>query len=248
MLAENQELERHAERYEVLEVEPLQVELVLMSQAALYSPLTLDGLLSAAVVAEATDGNGLPDSATPYCLPLPLHCLWRQPESDLPLWATTEFGPLEENEIVSDYWHKRAPRPEMVQRRGGRPWNIRPTQGRYKEYRIPLPRQSSLRWGATCMGNRAEVERLLGLVTAVGKKRSQGRGLVDHWRVRPLGAEFSLWDEAGCSLRPIPGQMIEGIPLDMVMLGWTPPYWHSLCQALCLTVGYEGEVVYDGSG
>lgn len=76
--------------------------------------------------------------------------------------------------------------------------------------------------------------------------------LTDLIEAPPSGAVCAmkgrLLQGAGCSLRPIPGQMIEGIPLDMVMLRWTPPYWHSLCQALCLTAGYEGEVVYDGSG
>lgn len=239
MLVEHPALQKYADKYEGMKTEPLWVELVLATQMVLYSPLSLDGLLSSVVVAEATEGEWLPNSAVPYRLPLPLRCLWRQPEIDLPLWATTEFRPMEENEIVSDYWHKRTPRPDMVKRgRGGYPWNIRPTKGQYKEYRVPLPRQSALRWGATCEGNRAEVERLLGLVKGVGKKRSQGRGLVGKWRVSSSSHPFSLTDDEGYLLRPVPGQMMEGIPLDMVYVGWTPPYWHVACQAFCLPTGY----------
>jgi hypothetical protein len=237
-IIEDPKLKVYEDRYEHLSVEPLRVELKLISQMALYHPLTLDGLLSQSVVSEATKGEGLPDSAIPYRIPLPLRCLWRQPGSDLPLWATTGFQPLDENRIVSDYWHKRGPRPEMVRRRGERPWNVRLTQGQYKEYRIPLPRQTSLRWAATCEGNRAEVTRLLEKMAVVGKKRSQGRGVVREWRLSPA-AKFSLYDEAGRLLRPVPAEWLtnEKIPLDMDMMswgGWTPPYWHAACQTLCL--------------
>lgn len=236
-------LQPYIEQYTNLDFEPLQIEVVFNTRHIGYDSLHLDGLLSKAVVRDATSTGELPPSAEPYNLPLPLKCLWRHPVSNLPLWASTDFRPLDTNEIDIHFWHKRSTSPEMLKRnKNDDVANVFSTKGRLKEMRIPSPQQRATVWRATCYGNLAEIKRLFsnGLMPgAIGKKHAQGRGIIRHWLIRPI-ERFSIYDEAGRLLRPVPVQFFEQFDIKAPMLGWTPPYWLSACQQPCLWTAQAG--------
>ena len=231
------ELESFRAKLGVLDLKPLRVELEMDGPVMGYDPLHLDGLLAWCVVEAATQGRGLPPSAEPYDLPLPLACLWRDPDSGLPLWASTDFEPVGGARRVVGYWHKRVPRSELVHLPPGRPWNIRPGRGEYRELRIPLPGWLCRRWRADCLGDPLAIASLLRLLPAtVGKKRSQGYGSLRSITIHEI-SQFSLFDEGGEPRRPVPlralVEVAAGLPVRLEpygRVGWTPPYWLPVCQ------------------
>lgn len=215
-------------RYAALECAPLRITLRLRPGGRLagYDPLNLDNLLARLVVVEATAGRGLPPSDEPYCLPVPLRCLWRSPEG-LPLWGATVFSPLGPNGPDVAYWHKRAQTGVWTGTKTGR-FGIASTAGRWMERRVPLPTVVCDTWTADCVGNAAEIARLLALCGFVGKRRTNGFGEVETWAVEPL-AEFALVRD-GRLTRPVPAAAVELLgherPEDEpAPVGWTPPEW-----------------------
>lgn len=228
-----------AEHHAALDLRPLRITAKLLTPIAGYDPVHLDGLLAWAVVREATDGAGLPPSADPYDIPLPLACLWRSVDG-LPLWTSTNFEPVSETIRQTLYWHKRAPRAELVKKRHGKPWNVPLRKGRYKEYRIPLPGVYCDEWRADCVGDPREIARLLLLLgTNVGKKRGIGWGAVKSWAVNEID-EFTLLNGERLR-RPVPlaavTMVLTGMPVKGGgnLLGWTPPYWLPACQTECVS-------------
>jgi hypothetical protein len=221
----------YAERYATLDMVPLCVTAELLNPLGGYDFPHLDNLLAWAVVEEATRGAGLPPSAEPYDLPLPLRCLWRDPESDLPLWASTDLLPAGGGARDVSYWHKRAVTPAMIRR------NVRTTQGRHKERRTPLPTVAALTWRAEAIGDAREVARLLAFLGPhIGKKRGQGLGAVARWRVE-VAQGFAL-GEAGYLRRPVPLAALDGATTSGAsFVGWTPPYWLPAGQGWALPTG-----------
>lgn len=232
-------LDAYLSKYQPFQHKSLEIVLNLHSPPILYNPLHLDGLLSKAVVDAALQTESLAPSAEPYWLPLPLVTYWKDTHG-LPLWAATDFQSIDTDTTDAEFWHKRAVDTAMLPKtRDGRPLNLRTAQGVTKEYRIPVPVHSSLRWKATCNGDPHAIRDLLATVTAVGKKRSQGYGRVKSWELTEIDA-FTFFDESLHALRPIPTVALTSIapaeyPLkNLGMLTWTPPYWRSNAMLLCL--------------
>ncbi len=227
-MVEYEALRPHGERYIELEVTPLRVVLHLQpgSRLAGYDPINLDNLLARMVVDEATEGRGLPFTPEAYNLPVPLKCLWRS-DAGLPLWAATPFTPAADCADDVAYWHKRVQTGRFTGTKSGK-YTISSTNGRYMERRVPLPTKVCDIWQADCIGNAAEVARLLAGCTYVGKRRTNGFGEVAHWEVQPLDAFALVRDDR--LTRPIPamaiellnGHVPEGQPAP---IGWTPPQW-----------------------
>lgn len=219
----------YGQRYESLSVEPLcvTVHLVPGSRIAGYDALNLDNLLARAVVEEATQGRGLPNTDQAYRLPVPLECLWRS-ENGFPLWAATPFVPMGLSAHDVAYWHKRAQSGAWTGAKRGT-FAIRATQGRWMERRVPLPTTVAEQFVASCVGNAEEIARLLQLIGGhVGKRRSSGFGEVRGWEIGQ--GDFGLVHEGRLS-RSFPamaiallpaGTMPEGQPAPV---GWTPPQW-----------------------
>ena len=229
----------------VLDLKPLRITFKMLGPRMGYDPLHLDGVLAWCAVEYATNGQGVPDFADPYDIPLPLACLWHDPHSGLPLWASTDFEPGGKVRRATLHWHKRAPRPELVTKSAGHPWNIRLTKGTYKELRLPLPGELCAEWHADCIGDPIEVANLLRCLGAhVGKKRSQGYGALQAIAMQEVD-NFSLFGDAGRPRRPIPlSALVSVVARDTVVdlnlrsgnfLGWTPPYWLPACQGLVAT-------------
>lgn len=201
-----------------------------------YDPLTLDGLLARMVVDEAMRGASLDRGAPgPYVLPVPLRLVWTDPDTDMPLWAANHFRPVGGSVKSVHYWHRRMIRPDLGHVPGKRRPKVDGRAGRYKEIRMPLPTENARRWAADCIGDPAEVARLLERCVALGKRRL---ARVLQWHVVPIDGEFRF-------TRPVPAGYV-GTPQDGASLrygGWTPPYWPGVpeCQAWCV-VPEEGAV------
>ena len=228
-----------APTYKNIDLKTLQVDLYLSSKPAFYDALALDAVLSSAVVDMATRGRGLPDTLEPYFIPLPLEKMWTCPMTFAPLWNATQFFPLSDNAQQTAYWHKRGYRPEMVKRAlSGKPHNANFGQGRHKEYRMPLPIQSCLKWRAYCVGDVEEVSGLLASLHSVGKKRSQGHGRVKEWQLMEIDA-FSYFHE-GRFIKAFPvaypnkPELEAGISFSRYETGWTPPYWNATLFQECI--------------
>ena len=216
--------------YAKIEARKLQVDLFLASPAALYNQATLDGILARAVVMEATQGKGLEASNEPYYIPLPIQKLWVCPKTFAPLWNATQFFAVDGNQTRTAYWHKRGYRAELLKKaKSGKPHNANFGQGRHKEYRMPLPVQTSLRWRAFCVGDMTEVWRLLRSIKSIGKKRTQGFGLVAKWHVTEINS-FSYFHE-GRFIKTFPTAYpnLPEVPPNVIFsryeAPWTPPYW-----------------------
>lgn len=229
-MIEYEPLRPYTERYAEIAAVPLRVTFTLRpgSRLAGYDPLNLDNLLARAVVDEATAGRGLPPVPEAYRLPVPLVCLWREPETGLPLWAATPFAPEGLSATDIAYWHKRAQSGRWTGTKTGR-YSISSTNGRWMERRVPLPTTVAERWKADAQGDPEEVMRLLGKLSFIGKRRSCGFGEVREWRVEPAESFTLVHDEL--LTRPLPegavgllGERLlpEGEPAPV---GWTPPQW-----------------------
>ena len=213
---------------------PHEITLHLKTPAALYDPLHLDGLLAKAVVENALDGQPLESSAEPYYLPLPLKQAWTA-DSGLPLWHSTDFQPLETDTVESVFWHKRTVSPDFLPTtRAGKPMNIRATQGALKEYRIPLPLHTCLKWGK-------RPSRAMPMPSGSCSVRSplsgkSGRKATDwwtSWELKPIKT-FSFFDDEDKPLRPIPTPFLPDYPItDVAFTSWTPPYWSPAAMLLC---------------
>lgn len=224
-------LRRYRERYADLAMVPLRVvaELRPGGRIAGFDYPNLDNLLARAVVDEATAGARLPATPESYDLPVPLLCLWREPESGLPLWAATRLAPDGDSVRDVTYWHKRAQRGAWTGTKTGR-FSITPTSGRWMARRVPLPTIVCDRWTATAIGNPEEVGRLLSGIAWIGKRRTMGFAEVVQWLVEPLDEGFSLVKD-GVLTRSLPAAAREELLATAVpegepsLVGWSPPQW-----------------------
>jgi len=217
-------------RYEALEMVPLRIECHLADSVVLTFPLHLDALLAYTVLEQATQGAMLPENSEYVRVPLPLACLWES--EGVPLWASTTLVPMGREVPSVRYWHRRALEPHMTRR------SIRVTQGRHKELRTPAPTENAPVLVADLIGNIDEVSRLLGSITAIGKKRASA-GTVLQWRIYRIMA-FSLRHEQQIRrILPV-GYVMEQfgpVPMDLAHVGFSPPYWHPATRRMCLLPG-----------
>lgn len=185
----------------------------------------LDGLLSWAALTTHPVESFCSDDAV---IPLPLELAWVSPDG-LPLWACTPLMSAQGTDS-REYWHKRYPshRAELGSR-----LSANTTGGRWREWRVPLRAHAVQRLHALAIGNADEVERLLSVVTHIGKKGAMGYGRVARWTVTP--GTHTLDDVL--VRRPVPVAFYEGRePVGVLELrrGWTPPYWHAPRWADCM--------------
>lgn len=109
---------------------------------------------------------------------------------------------------LQGYVHKRAPVPEYMALGGPKIRRVDTGTGANKSFRIPQPRAilaSRMSWWA--VGDPTEVERLLALITHVGKKRSVGFGRIAKWYVEPMDATwpgFPVLRHDGTPMRNLP--------------------------------------------
>lgn len=141
-------------------------------------------------------------------------CSWAQPQ---PWWA----------EEGRDHWNKRFDMgfAHLVDFRGRR-GKVVIAQGRYKAYHMPVFYRAALRVEWYCVGDGAEIERLLSTAAFLGKKRSQGWGRVMRWEVKPWAEDWSVWRD-GRLARGVPVADVceRGEPFRLAHYGVRPPYY-----------------------
>lgn len=236
------ELEQYTAAFGALAFEPLTVTAVMVKNARVvnYDPIHLDSVLSRAVVDMAFGHNrGLPNSNEGYWLPVPLKAAWFS-EDGRPLWYSSVFLP--DAEIVEDvtYRHKRTLDGWWSSGRQNRP-----SQGRWKDRRIPVPNAVCDRWQARIIGNAEWIERLLGGIKFMGKNRSIGFGQVDRWEIESAdwtGHDIFIDDDALIRNTPSAASESTGVPWlqNPTLVAWTPPYWK---RSLCVMGWRAGTVV-----
>lgn len=211
---------------------PLRVVCYLAAPVVTYDDLHLDAILSYAVVEEQTRGALLGTNREYMRIPLPLAEHWRSP-AGVPLWSSTTFRTS--FEVVEDtrYLHRRALESRMTTR------SIQTRKGRHKERRTPMPTHQVLQLQAECLGNAEEIGRLLSSVTAIGKKRASGFGVVSRWQIDEIDSFSFIQD--GQYARPTPFVALDPIPIGLPLqqAGFSPPYWHAQTRTACIPRGVE---------
>lgn len=236
------------DRYAMLPMEPLRIMARTYHDTHIvaYDAIHFDGILAAAMVMDATEGCGLPDSGPePYLIPLPLECVWSAPDSagrsaGLPLWAASCLHPVSASHQDVILMHKRAHTGELTKSARGN-YSITTKTGRWMERRTATPTIVAERWEAYAIGNAGEIRRLLALISHVGKRRGAGLGWVREWVVEPADPGGELVRD-GVLARPIPNDAArilssQPAPNTATHLGWTPPYWHPATQAAGWSAG-----------
>lgn len=194
---------------------------------------SLEGLLSWAVVHQATKGRMLPEIPTDsaYDLPLPLELAGTF--EGLPVWACTPLfpvsRPLVRDTIVET---KREQTGRWTATKSGK-FTISPSSGRWRSRMIPRPALIGPVLKARCNGDMEAVATLLERVTHIGKRRASGGGLVRLWELERVSEPFQ-WVKDGRLTRSLPaGLEIElNIPRPKAatqLIGFSPPYWRR-CQ------------------
>lgn len=112
--------------------------------------------------------------------------------------------------------------------------------GLYRAYRIPsvirTVKDSIITFWA--MGHKDEVQALLDLIPAMGKKYAAGYGLIDKWDVMDCENDYSLWHPKYGLMRPVEVGSEEAESLDLtgypvMRYGVKPPYWKAKNMRLC---------------
>lgn len=188
----------------------------------------LDGMLGFAALT-THPVESLLDPRGANVVPIPVALAWISPDG-LPLWASTPLRPVAPTIESREYWHKRHPadRADFA----AKP-NANTSAGRYKEYRTPVRAHAARTVTGACIGNRAEIERLLAVVTHIGKKGTMGYGRVARWDV----VEIDTDPETLLRARPVPvGYYAGRQPIGILVprRGWTSPYWFAPWWADCL--------------
>jgi hypothetical protein len=74
----------------------------------------------------------------------------------------------------------------------------------------------------------------------IGQKTNQGHGQIRKVHLTPINHDFSLYNEKGEPMRPIPNQIWRQLPnrkkryLRRDVTGWKPPYWEPSHRAECV--------------
>lgn len=224
-----------AKRYAEMDKTPLIITAELVTP---YVPtgsdgaMHLDGMLSQAVL---TAHPCAPQFNGHACIvPLPIDILWISPKG-LPLWAASDMLADGGSVQAREYWHKRYPshRADF-----GSKMAAVTTAGRWKEYRVPLNAVRSDKLKSVAIGNKAEIVRLLGYVSHIGKKGSAGYGRVARWIVDDLPVDNAL--DLVLAAKSVPVECAAMMDLQgkySPLKGWTPPYWYAPYHSACLING-----------
>lgn len=233
--------------------------------------LHLDGILAYQVLKTHLRAPILPrtredDEVIPAILPLPLELAWTGDygERDVvysawsrhmkkteilasgnismrpPLWVCSDLRPQGDSIRSQEYWHKRYPESRHDEVKKSKLPNAR--SGRWKEYRVPISTIHVPEIRAICIGNAAEIMRLLSEVSHVGKKAGMGYGRVLQWKASRLEQDIETTREAALRARPIPVEYLMDAEGEMTLRagdnysrrGWSCPYWFAPLWSLAV--------------
>lgn len=145
-------------------------------------------------------------------------------------WACS-FNQIEPTGEYITYWHRRFDDnyEQYIDFKGKR-GKVDETSGRFKAYRSPLNILliPFLEWYA--VGDIKAVWDLCKCVTAIGKKTSQGYGIVDRWEVTEWDEDWSETRD-GLLTRAL-YELPDGVQGRKAVFGMRPPYWQRENQAV----------------
>lgn len=212
-------------------MEPLRITARLDGAVALHHAIHFDALLMAAVALR----DNLPPALTadelqPIEIPVQRSECWR--------YYLASVGVCEAEAHELKYVNRRFPL-EQVQWMGDRKIKtINLTAGPQKMFRIPLEiahmRNDTVQF--FCVGERTAIERLLLLVTHLGKRRAVGLGRVVRWVVEPCEPwpGFPVLSADGEPMRNLP-EDTPGVTLaDVRWDRLEPPYWLTHGRVRCV--------------
>lgn len=128
------------------------------------------------------------------------------------------------------FWVKRPRYGEIVERSAAKSITVK--SGQFKGYNMPIfyLLAEEIRW--CCVGDAGGVRDLLTRIDCIGKKRSQGWGVVREWTVDPSDED---WSESrdGVVTRAVPAvaAVDRGLDGDPGWYGVRPAYWDVRNQA-----------------
>ena len=207
-------------------MKPLEVTATLRGSVALPNgPMALDGIIAYAVAMEmGLVGAHLQDEIVPIEIPVKRH--------QRGTFHLASVGHCEVESSERRWLNRRFPTAEAQSLGEPKLKSYRIDSGACRSYRLPLAtfhaRDDLMTWW--CVGDTAEVRRLLQLISYVGKKRSTGCGRVMRWDVRELD-DAELW--AGFPILR-DGMPLRALPIDLDGLSdeaqrshgtLTYPYW-----------------------
>lgn len=109
--------------------------------------------------------------------------------------------------------------------------------GEFRAYRIPnvirVVKGGIITFYA--VGHKSEIEELLSLIPAVGKKPSVGWGMVKEWIVEEISEDYSLYHPEHGLMRPVPIEEADDRLKDYPIMQYAvkPPYWKNINKRLC---------------
>lgn len=156
-------------------------------------------------------------------------------------YYAASFAQYENQGEYIQHWHKRFRNEyaHLIDFRGRR-GRVRISQGEYKVYRMPLISYvvDLMEWYV--IGEKNRIIFLLKSIQYLGKKRSQGQGLVLEWDVEEMSEDWSEKKD-GRWTRSVPCNALEKINLapgiHFAYRSFRPPYWHPDSFAMCTVQG-----------
>lgn len=142
-------------------------------------------------------------------------------------WYACSFNQTPPVTEYTHHWHRRFDdQMERYINFGKRRGKVDSSSGKYRAYRMPMNVYlfaEPLTWYA--VGDADSIRDLLTGVVAIGKKPSQGFGLIDRWEVEPWPEDWSEVGPGGKLMRAM-YELPAGCTGARVRLnGMRPPYW-----------------------
>jgi CRISPR type IV-associated protein Csf3 len=215
---------------------PLQITAWLQTPVIADAFLPLDGVLLFMAMRErygpqdvSQSGRGVFDERTQ------LSHVFVEHHAGTPHWFPACSFAQWQGTVTEDtgYWHKRLdlqygdvltpPRSRVVTQ-----------NGRYRSYRMPVFTRHALAVVWYALADRARLEHLLRFVVQLGKKGTQGYGMVKAWQVAPCAADWSVVGPQGQLMRAVPAVLRPDAQGPVLPVGFRPSYWEQKNQALCV--------------
>jgi hypothetical protein len=105
--------------------------------------------------------------------------------------------------------------------------------GQFKSYDLPIFLRNTNQIDWFVVGKQTDIADLLTSVTHIGKKRSQGYGLILGWTVQEIAHDWSIYGAKGQLTRPIPCLEKKQLPENTSLAAWKLPSWHHESISLC---------------
>jgi len=152
------------------------------------------------------------------------------------------WGFYTEYEQNIEYWVKR---PNFSSLSGldyldikGKSGKVVTSSGSLKAYRMPQVVRVISNIEFYCVGIKSELEKLLSLITHIGKKAAMGWGAIKEWDINSFPADWSTYSEKYGVMRPLELHEAEKFlserRYEIRTVGIRPPYWKHENQKVCV--------------